>query len=568
MEGGANPDKPVPLARLETQSILGFTVVFLFHMRPPRRSELCNVSPRQDDLLVILIKYLNTVSIAIVATMTVLSSTDRASDYYHFIELLTPEEQAVRKRVREFMEKEVAPIMTEAEFPFHIIPKLGALGVVGGSIKVRHVPLARLETQSILGFIVIFLFHMRPPRRSELCNVSPRQDDLLVILIKYLNTVSIAIVTTMTVLSSTDRASDYYHFIELLTPEEQAVRKRVREFMEKEVAPIMTEYWEKAEFPFHIIPKLGALGVVGGSIKGCGCPGLSITANAIATAEMSRVDASCGTFNLVHTSLNMLTIGMGVDELEQLELQISKANKIHNGIKDAHDMSNSSEFLGTGEVFRIETTNGWCLPVDSLPSHVHCAITPAQLGISVYQTLGSKLTTTKQYQRCYAGIGVDELEQLELQVDTSVRQIRSTTVSKMHTICQIPQIMEFLGTGDIVRIETTNGWCLPIVKFLGNGEVVRIETTNGWCLPPWILFLHMFLRMSAPSRSLTMIVEFLGTGEVVRIETTNGWCLPVDSLPSHVHCAITPAQLGISVYQTLGSKLTTTKQYQRCYAGT
>ncbi|CAN7102611.1 unnamed protein product [Brassica rapa subsp. narinosa] len=90
--------------------------------------------------------------------------------------------------------------------------------------------------------------------------------------------------------------SDYYHFSELLTPEEQAVRKRVREFMEKEVAPIMTE---KAEFPFHIIPKLGALGVVGGSIKVCyGCPG-HITANAIATAEISRVDASCGTFNLV-----------------------------------------------------------------------------------------------------------------------------------------------------------------------------------------------------------------------------------------------------------------------------
>lgn len=102
-----------------------------------------------------------------------------------------------------------------------------------------------------------------------------------------------------------DTASDYYHFNDLLTPEEQAVRKRVREFMEKEVAPIMTEvicffdifgcdgdmffifvyliislchiivlvlifthqYWEKAEFPFHIIPKFGALGVVGGSIK-------------------------------------------------------------------------------------------------------------------------------------------------------------------------------------------------------------------------------------------------------------------------------------------------------------
>ncbi|CAN6869601.1 unnamed protein product [Brassica oleracea] len=45
-------------------------------------------------------------------------------------------------------------------------------------------------------------------------------------------------------------ASDYYHFIELLTPEEQAVRKRVREFMEKEVAPIMTEFFEMLCFYF------------------------------------------------------------------------------------------------------------------------------------------------------------------------------------------------------------------------------------------------------------------------------------------------------------------------------
>jgi len=70
-----------------------------------------------------------------------------------------------------------------------------------------------------------------------------------------------------------------------------------------------TQYWEKAEFPFHITPKLGAMGVAGGSIKGYGCPGLSITANAIATAEIARVDASCSTFILVHSSLGMLTIG-------------------------------------------------------------------------------------------------------------------------------------------------------------------------------------------------------------------------------------------------------------------
>ncbi|GAB2225386.1 hypothetical protein Drorol1_Dr00006178 [Drosera rotundifolia] len=113
-------------------------------------------------------------------------------------------------------------------------------------------------------------------------------------------------------------ASDYYQFDDLLTPEEVAVRKKVRECMEKEVAPIMSKYWEKAEFPFHIVPKLGALRIAGGTIKGYGCPGMSITASAIATAEVARVDASCSTFILVHSSLAMLTIALCGSEQQKL----------------------------------------------------------------------------------------------------------------------------------------------------------------------------------------------------------------------------------------------------------
>ncbi|XP_026417765.1 acyl-coenzyme A oxidase 4, peroxisomal-like [Papaver somniferum] len=105
-------------------------------------------------------------------------------------------------------------------------------------------------------------------------------------------------------------AWDYYLSDDLLTPEEQALRKRIRDVMETEIAPVMTEYWEKAEFPYHLIPKLATLKVAGSSIKGYGCPGLSITASAIATAEIARVDASCSTFILVHSSLAMLTIGL------------------------------------------------------------------------------------------------------------------------------------------------------------------------------------------------------------------------------------------------------------------
>lgn len=69
------------------------------------------------------------------------------------------------------------------------------------------------------------------------------------------------------------------------------------------------QYWEKAEFPFEVTPKLGSLRISGGTIKGYGCPGLSLTGSAVAIAELARVDASCSTFILVHSSLAMLTIG-------------------------------------------------------------------------------------------------------------------------------------------------------------------------------------------------------------------------------------------------------------------
>ncbi|KAK6943480.1 Acyl-CoA dehydrogenase/oxidase C-terminal [Dillenia turbinata] len=112
-------------------------------------------------------------------------------------------------------------------------------------------------------------------------------------------------------------ASDYYQFDDLLTSEEQAIRMKVRECMEKDVAPVMARYWEKAEFPFHLIPKIGALGIAGGTIKGYGCPGMSITGSAIATAEVARVDASCSTFILVHSSLAMLTIALCGSEAQK-----------------------------------------------------------------------------------------------------------------------------------------------------------------------------------------------------------------------------------------------------------
>lgn len=111
---------------------------------------------------------------------------------------------------------------------------------------------------------------------------------------------------------------DYYQLDDLLNPEEKAIRRKVREVMEKEIAPIMTEYWEKAEFPFHAISRLSTMGLAGGTIQGYGCPGLSFLGSAIATAEVARVDASCSSFIAVHSSVAMITFEMcGSEEQKQ-----------------------------------------------------------------------------------------------------------------------------------------------------------------------------------------------------------------------------------------------------------
>jgi len=75
------------------------------------------------------------------------------------------------------------------------------------------------------------------------------------------------------------------------------------------VAPIIADFWERAEFPFQLLPGLGKLNIASSVVKGYGCPGLSVVGAAMAAVETARVDGSISTFILVHGSLCCLTIG-------------------------------------------------------------------------------------------------------------------------------------------------------------------------------------------------------------------------------------------------------------------
>ena len=99
--------------------------------------------------------------------------------------------------------------------------------------------------------------------------------------------------------------SDYFNLDDDLTPEEIAVRDKVRDFAEQRVLPVINEYWERAEFPQELLPGIAELGIIGTTIQGYGCPGMSRKAAGMVAREMARADGSLNTFLGVHSNLCM-----------------------------------------------------------------------------------------------------------------------------------------------------------------------------------------------------------------------------------------------------------------------
>jgi glutaryl-CoA dehydrogenase len=111
---------------------------------------------------------------------------------------------------------------------------------------------------------------------------------------------------------------DYYLLEDLLTDEARAVRDRVRAFVDADLLPVINDYWDRADFPWPLVPKLAALGVVGTTIEGYGCPGLSRLAAGMVALEISRGDGSVNTFLGVQSGLVMGTINLlGSEEQRQ-----------------------------------------------------------------------------------------------------------------------------------------------------------------------------------------------------------------------------------------------------------
>lgn len=122
---------------------------------------------------------------------------------------------------------------------------------------------------------------------------------------------------------------DFYDLHQVLNPEERAIQLAVREFMQKEIKPIVNNYWLKDEFPHQIIPQLAKLNICGLTYEGYGCPGRSSLLEGFLAMEMARVDCSVSTFFGVQSGLAMGSIyHCGSEEQKQKWLPVMQRMEI------------------------------------------------------------------------------------------------------------------------------------------------------------------------------------------------------------------------------------------------
>jgi len=102
---------------------------------------------------------------------------------------------------------------------------------------------------------------------------------------------------------------DYYLLDELLTDEHKLIRSTVRDWVKKELSPIIEDYAQRAEFPKQLIPDLGEIGAFGPTIPvEYGGAGLDYMAYGIIMQELERGDSGIRSTSSVQGSLVMYPI--------------------------------------------------------------------------------------------------------------------------------------------------------------------------------------------------------------------------------------------------------------------
>ena len=115
-----------------------------------------------------------------------------------------------------------------------------------------------------------------------------------------------------------------------LTEEERMIRDNVREYCSKSLMPRILDANRNETFHPEIYKEMGELGILGATIKGYGCSGVSYVSYGLITREIERIDSSYRSAFSVQSSLAMYAIYQFGSEAQKEDLlpQMAAGNLI------------------------------------------------------------------------------------------------------------------------------------------------------------------------------------------------------------------------------------------------
>ncbi|MBK8681971.1 MAG: acyl-CoA dehydrogenase family protein [Chitinophagales bacterium] len=160
---------------------------------------------------------------------------------------------------------------------------------------------------------------------------------------------------------------DYFNVDDLLTTEQKLVRDAVRQFVKKEISPIIEDYAQKAETPMQLIKGLAEVGAFGPSIPAeYGGGGLDDISYGLIMQEIERGDSGIRSLVSVQGSLVMYPIyAFGSEEQKRKYLPKLGAGEIIGcfGLTEPDHGSNPGGMISTikdkGDYYLLNGAKMW-----------------------------------------------------------------------------------------------------------------------------------------------------------------------------------------------------------------
>lgn len=150
--------------------------------------------------------------------------------------------------------------------------------------------------------------------------------------------------------------ADMLGIADMLDAEERAHLERIHHFLQDEIRPVVGEYWEREEFPFELLPRLGEMGL--GELE---FSGMSRLLRGLVYAEVTRADVSLSTLIGVHNELVLdLLDQLGSEEQKDAWLPgLRRLEKV--GCFGLTEPDHGSDIAGGLATTATRTNDGWLI---------------------------------------------------------------------------------------------------------------------------------------------------------------------------------------------------------------